>query len=257
MIFLPKESDLVKSGLEKIDTYLVLSKLSCPVFKSVLIYPNETINQEMIYQLQEYFRTEEVTIRYQYIKPTTTPVQGGNRYRISLETILPLQNNDTILWVLEPINRLKNDFGINLYFHADICTIEIVGKGFDVSDLNRGQISPHQTITSSLPIEFGYFNEWWKFLQFTFASKNAYEQSKLKRIQKLTNMGYSVSTDIFNERYLPISMEKLEELLTYIVSLNNNLIDDDYCVSCSISNNKFVFWDIQTPNGKKRTYGVK
>lgn len=257
MFFLPAQTARIKPGLEKIDTYLTLSKLGCPVFKSAVIAPDEKITSDMTAQLYNYFNTTEVTVRYQYIRPNSAPVQGGNRYPLTQEALAPLQCSDTLLWILEPINRLKNEYGINLHFHDEHCIIEIVGKGFDVSDLNRGQISPHQSIITELPIRQGVYHEWWKFLRYSFPNKEKYEFSKHQRIQKLSNMGYSVSDDIFNVDYKPLPFELLEELLTYVSMIHHSLKTDDYCVSCSVSDNHFIFWDIQTPNGKKHIYGVK
>lgn len=257
MFLLPKQAEKIKSGLEKIDTYLMLSKIGCPVFKSAVIMPDEIIDQKTISRLYDYFKTDDVTVRYQYIRPSINPIQGGNRYKLSQKEIASLQNRDVLLWLLEPINRLENEYGINLYFHCNNCNIEVVGKGFDVSDLNRGQISPHQVIITELPIRMGVYNEWWKFLKYSFVGEAEYKLSQVRRIKKLSEMGYKVSKDIFNKKYQPISMEKLEELLLYISLIDACIELEDFCVSCSISDNHYVFWDIQTPNGKKRTYGVK
>ena len=257
MLFLPKQANLVKPSMEKLMTYITLSNIGCPVFKSAVIMPEEKIDQKMIDCLCNYFKTDEVTVRYQYIRACSFPTQGGNKYKLSQKTLAPLQNVDTLLWILEPINRLKNDYGINLHFNGDCCTIEIVGKGFDVSDLNRGQLSPHQTILTELPVRWGMYNEWWKFLKFSFIDKTEYELSKNRRIRKLTDMGYQVSYDIFNCVYKPISISLLEELLNYVSIMFDALELDDYNVSCSVIDGHFIFWDIQTPNGKMLIYGVR
>lgn len=257
MLFLPEQAGAVQPGLEKIDTYLTLSKLGCPVFKSALIKSDEPIRGETIRALRNYFKTEEVTVRYQYVQSSIRPVQGGNRHRLSLEAIAPLQNADTYLWLLEPIDRLKNEYGINLRFQPDQCRIELVGQGFDVSDLNRGQISPHQAIVTELPVRMGAYNEWWKFLNYSFATQVEYLQSIDRRIEKLALMGYTVSRQIFCPRYKPLPMEWLETLLDYVSRISAHIDQDDFCVSASISDHHFIFWDIQTPAGKKRTYGVK
>lgn len=257
MLFLPEQADFIQPGLEKIDTYLTLSQVGCPVFRSALLKSDEPINSETILGLRNYFQTEEVTVRYQYVRPSIHPIQGGNRYRLSLETITPLITADTYLWFLEPINRLKNEYGINLHFQSDCCHIEMVGQGFDVSDLNRGQISPHQTIITELPVRMGAYNEWWKFLKYSFATQEEYLRSIDRRITKLISMGYTVSRRIFCPQYKPLPIEKLEILLGYISRINSSVGQDDFCVSASISDHHFIFWDIQTPAGKKRTYGVK
>ncbi len=184
MFFLPEQDKNIRRDWEKIHTYLTLSKLGCPVFKSALIMPSEEISKKKICKLSEYFETNEVTVRYQYIHPNSSPIQGGNRYPLLQKELKMLQHKDTVLWILEPINRLKNDYGINLYFHNNCCIIEIVGKGFDVSDLNRGQISPHQSIMTELPVRWGYNNEWRKFLQYSFSDKKT---MKLVKTEELRN----------------------------------------------------------------------
>lgn len=256
MLFLPQQAASVQPGWEKIDTYLTLSKLGCPVLKSALIRSDEHITEEMVCKLQNHFKTEEVTVRYQYVRPNIHPIQGGNRYQLSLETLASLQNADTYLWLMEPIDRLKNEYGINIYFRPGQCCIEIVGYGFDVSDLNRGQVSPHQTITAELPVRMGAYNEWWKFLKYTFATQEEYARSIDRRMKKLSQMNYTVSRQFFFPQYRPLPMEKLEELLEYISQISAYIKSDNFCVSCSISDHHFIFWDIQTPAGKKRAYGV-
>ncbi len=257
MIFLPNDDKHLMFQLEKLDTYIILNKIGCPVFKSVVIKSDEEINLDDIEQLKQYFKTDEATVRYQYIKPCKNPIQGGNRYKLELENLRKLQNEETYLWILEPINRLKNDYGINLFFRNNSCKIEMVGKGFDVSDLNRGQIAPHQKISTELPLRMGLYNEWWKFLKIDFCSLEQYKLSTKIRVDKLSKMGYAIDYNIFNNKYFPLPYEKLEELLKYITILYASIKSDDYTVSCSISNNKFLFWDIQTPKGKKLAYGVK
>lgn len=242
--------------MEKIETYLFLARIKCPVLKSVLIDSNEIIDPLLIEKLKNYFNNSKVTVRYQYIKPSCHPIQGGNKYNLEANTISKLQNPYSLLWILEPINRLENKYGINLHFKQNYCTIEIVGKGFDVSDLNRGQVSPHEIIYTELPIRKGEYCEWWKFLHYKFCSQSDYETSKKIRLQKLKEFGFQVSDDIFEKKYHPLSMDALEELLRYITSIHKNVSVNDFCVSCSIVNNQFVFWDIQTPQGKKHIYGA-
>lgn len=257
MLFLPKQANAVCPGLEKIDTYITLSKLGCPVLKSVLIKSTEPVETEMFHRFINYFGTEEVTVRYQYIRPSSKPIQGGNRYPLRFDAIAPLQSRDRHLWLLEPIDRLRNQYGINLRFQPGQCCIEIVGQGFDVADLNRGQISPHQTIVTERPIRMGAYNEWWKFLRYSFTTQEDYVQSVNNRMEKLSQMGYRVTEQLFFPQYRPLPMEWLEELLDYVSRIGSQVDRDDFCVSCSISDNHFIFWDVQTPEGKKRIYGVK
>ncbi len=69
-------------------------------------------------------------------------------------------------------------------------------------------------------------------------------------------MGYSISNNIFNVDYQPLPFDLLRELLTYISVIYDFMKINDYCVSCSVSEGRYIFWDIQTPDGKIIRYGV-
>ena len=107
------------------------------------------------------------TIRYQYIKPSVNPIRGGNKSLIDLEELEKKKVDGTQMWLLQPIDRTKNIFGINLMVNRNdnFLVIECVGKGFDISDINRGDISPQESIYFNYPIEMGWQNEWWKFIK--------------------------------------------------------------------------------------------
>lgn len=256
MLFLPEQADAVEQEWEKISTNMALSKMGCPVYKSAVIRPDETIDHRLVYELSSYFKSDEVMVRYQYICPNSHPVQTGNRYTLTPEALSKIQSPDAVLWVTKPINRLENEYGINLLFYSEQCTMEIVGKGFDASDLTRGRISPQQIITTELPVRMGLYGEWWKFLHFQFQSKSEYLISQERRLQKLREMGYEVSHNIFEPHYHPLPMDKLEELLLYTSKIYHSMKSDNYCVSSSIYEGHFVFWDIQTPDNKMRRYGI-
>lgn len=257
MLYLPRDKGDVKFRMEKIDTYLLLSHIGCPVAHSAIVFPEEQIDLTLCSSLRNYFQSSQTIVRYLYLQPNSAPISGGRLCDISVESINDIRVEGTLLWLLEPSDKLRNDYGIDLLFTNNVCTIEIMGKGFDVTDLNRGQLLPHETIISELPTRLGIYGEWWKFLQFSFIDQQSYEESIRLRLKKLSRLGIAASCDIFNKSFVPLPYEKLEELLNYISILYNSVSQTEYCVSCCIYNNQFVFWDIQTPLGKKIAYGVK
>jgi hypothetical protein len=260
MIFLPSDKFDVFKKYQKIHTYLTLSRIGCPVFKSVLIENNQ-LSSEDIAKMIQYLESEYCTIRYQYTKPNTQPVRGGNKILLHYDALIEKMIPDTLLWLLEPIDRLKNNYGINIYCNRknEALTIECVGKGFDVSDINRGDINPHQTISFDVPIEYGWYNEWWKFARFQFVSNSSFNASKDARLEKLAKLGLSANNDIFSNTYKPLILSQVEKLMKYSQLIISSLTDEsEFVVSCSIDeNNKFIFWDIQTPSGKKKILGGK
>lgn len=256
MLFLPEQADAVDQNWEKIYTNMLLYKMGCPIYKSAVVTSQETIDAAMVSRLRRYFGTDDVMIRYQYITPNHKPIQTGNRHKLTAKALSEIQDPDTVLWMTEPINRLENEYGINLRFVRSRCAIEIVGRGFDASDLTRGRVSPQEIVTTELPVQMGVYNEWWKFLTFAFQRGEEYQSSKKRRLQKLTEMGYAVSDDIFPQNYQPLPFGKLEELLHYISSIYDFMEEDDFCVASSIYRGSYVFWDIQTARNKMRRYGI-
>lgn len=255
MIILPNEGYSTEVN-EKINTYQFLHKVGCPVFNSVLFDEDENLDIEKLKIIKEVLKSDYCTVRYQYVKPTINPIKGGNKTQISLDALESKKVTGTMMWLLEPIDRTKNIYGINIYVNRvfEFVKIEIVGKGFDVSDLNRGNISPQELITSKYPIENGWNNEWWKFLKFNYSNNIKFEADKKLRIKKLSEFGLNVDETIFDSKFVPLPIEKLEKLLECIQSIDGNWVkSDEYIVSVSINdNNKLVFWDIQTPKGKMK-----
>lgn len=255
MIVLPNKNYNAANN-EKISTYQFLANVGCPVFDSVLFEENEKLTKEKIVQLKETLKSEYCTIRYQYIKPCTNPIRGGNKSLIDLEKLEERKVDGTRMWLLQPIDRTKNIYGINMCANKPLNSfvIESVGKGFDVSDINRGDITPHEVISFNYPIEMGWQNEWWKYIKLDFVSREQFENDKLIRINKLKKFGLEPQMEIFDKEYKPLDYSLVNNLIYYV-----NLIDefwdksDEYTISISMNNNgKLVFWDIQTPVGKSK-----
>lgn len=255
MIILPNKeyNDL---NNEKIATYQFLSNVGCPVFDSVLFDENELITKEKLITLKKVLQSEYCTIRYQYVQPSITPIRGGNKSKIDLAELKSKQVEGTQMWLLQPIDRTKNMYGINMYVNKNLgsLVIEGVGKGFDVSDLNRGDISPHEIIYFSYPIEYGWQNEWWKYIKIYFVNQEQFEQDKIIRLNKLRKFGLSTNDDIFDRQFVPMDYSLIEKLLNYIQLIDDNWYkSDEYTVSISVNpKGKLVFWDIQTPSGKSK-----
>ena len=243
---------------EKLNTYQILSSIGCPVLKSVLIENNDILTPCVIDSISKYFTSKYCTIRYQYTRPNSKPVRGGNKIILLYDALIRNKVPDTLLWLLEPVNRLTNIYGINLYFNRknETLLLECVGRGFDTSNLNRGDMNPHQSILFQLPLEYGYYSEWWKFAKFKFISKSQFEEYKCTRLKKLHDVGIKADEGIFDSFYKPLSSYWIEKIMEYSIKIYDHLVcERDFVVSCSIlENNKIIFWDIATPKGKIKTF---
>lgn len=255
MIILPNK---IYSSLdnEKIATYQFLSSIGCPVFDSVLIDENENFTSEKILKIKKVLNSEYCTIRYQYIKPCINPIRGGNKSIIGADELNMKKVEGTQMWLLQPIDRTKNIYGINMYINRNLNSfvIECVGKGFDVSDINRGDITPHEIINFDYPIKIGWQNEWWKFIKLSFTDQMQFELDKLTRVNKLNGFGLNPQMNIFDDKFVPLDYTTINNLIEYIKLIDENWNkSEEYTVSISMnSNGKLVFWDIQTPSGKSK-----
>lgn len=255
MIILPdrKYQNLLN---EKIGTYQFLAKVGCPVFDSVLLDENENITIGKIDTIKHVLMSDYCTVRYQYLKPCPNPVKGGNKIAITISNLINKMVDGTQMWLLQPIDRTKNIYGINVRINRTnkILAIECVGKGFDVSDLNRGNISPQESIVFNYPVEFGWQNEWWKYARISFISSSQFQFDKLRRLRKLRGFGLNPSLEIFDEEYKTLPFDVLEKLLGYIQAIDEEWIfSEEYVVSISMNiDGNLVFWDIQTPVGKMK-----
>ena len=255
MIILPNENYKNENN-EKITTYQFLNSVGCPVFDSILLDENETLTVDKLKQIREVLQSEYCTVRYQYVKPTNSPIKGGNKTLIDLETLNAKTVPNTMMWLLEAIDRTKNKYGINMYVDRikNLFQMEVVGQGFDVSDINRGNITPQEIITAEYPFYDSWYNEWWKYMNFRFKEQEEYENDKIIRLEKLQNFGLIVDETIFNAQFKYLPYEKIEKLLHLIKNIDNAWDkSDEYVVSASVNDdNSLVFWDIQTPKNKER-----
>lgn len=254
MIILPN-SFYKNQKNEKITTYQFLASVNCPVFDSVLFEEKEEITDSKIEQIKDILKSDYCTIRYQYTKPTTKPVRGGNCIKITLDELNKKIVDGTQMWLLQPIDRTQNIYGVNLYVKRDekLFILECVGKGFDISDINRGDITPQESIIFEYPIRDGWQNEWWKFIKVEIVNQFEFENDKLIRLKKLDKMGVQATEEIFDHKFIPLDCALIEKLMQYTKSIDDHWkVSDEYIVSASMNNNgKFVFWDVQTPTGKK------
>jgi hypothetical protein len=204
------------------------------------------------------------------------------------ESLLPEAINfffalDRIVAVYEKADPLLNMHNINFLFESnrEICA-EVVGPGFDASDLQRGDITPHETFSVSLSAE-GTVSDV-KLVR--RVDQKTYEESVRSRKDKIqkklessptSNLarkireGLKINDDLEvhlkdidsplcqSRNYRPVSEKLLRDTVTKIV--RSRVIDlyfDStgarfplvFATSLVNRGNKQVFWDIVSPTLK-------
>jgi len=102
---------------------------------------------------------------------------------ISLESVIRyFEGLRRITAIFEPANPLVNGHNMNLLFESrNDVVVEVVGPGFDASDLQRGDLSPHESwtfdVSSTGLVQSGR--------QVYRTSVEAYQQSVKDRIKKI------------------------------------------------------------------------
>lgn len=188
-----------------------------------------------------------------------------------------------IVLLLEPASKYENLYAINVLIQMkqNIVLLEIVGPGFDASDLNRGDISPHERVC--LKIKNEQVTPY--ILRKDIINQAQYQDSVKARLRKI---GVEAITRGWSDRRND-SQSELEELgRNYLLSLNSTLLldsadsyqpfsehllkklvdhisdlpwqlpslieEDEYAISTTVRRNIdkycFIFWDIVCPSRK-------
>ena len=202
------------------------------------------------------------------------------RWELLDETIKFFFDHDRIVGIYEAADPLLNMHNMNLMFESkrEVC-VEVVGPGFDASDLQRGDLSPHETFSVRLSPE-GAVSEM-KLVR--RIDQKAYQESVILRKDKIRkkletapsadlarrircNLGIPEDLDIHLQRigsplvdsdsYQPVSEDLLRDTVTKVVS---SRVIDRYSTSTGVGfplvfstslvnrGRKQVFWDIVSP----------
>lgn len=244
-------------NLEKINSYLELYSENLSILKSVLITKKEDLKN--ISSFKKFLNSDFCTLRYQYIEPCSSPIRGGDKVRIDYEILKEKWNKSCFFWILEPTERESNLFNINITYFPERSEIifEILGKGFDISDLNRNDIQPHQIIKLENIFFESLFDDRINHENDKVCSKKLYNDSIEKRTKKLLKLNINVSNENFNLKYEKIPKEILNKIFIQIrkVLLVNK--EKNLTISTSIlKDGRMIFWDIQKDFEKVKRFST-
>lgn len=134
---------------KKLQSYLVLYYLGLPVLKGFII-TNWT--KETAYELKKVFLRygwENAMLRSDCSRNVSKKPPGGFLYseKEIPDLVRRVLQDDRTPFLLEPVSRFDDLYSGNVLFDSDseVLLWEVVGPGFDLSDINRGEIEPHET----------------------------------------------------------------------------------------------------------------
>jgi len=140
-------------GFWKLWSACLLQTVSLPTLRGIIVtrwYP------EIVEEIHRFLRSAQATkalIRHD-IRSESPPYPRGGF--LAPEGLLSDVLNfffdaDRIVAVYEPADPLLNSYNLNVLFESvSNVWVEITGPGFDASDLQRGDLSPHEVFSISL-----------------------------------------------------------------------------------------------------------
>jgi hypothetical protein len=271
-------------GYYKTKGMICLKMLNLPSLDGIIITKwSEKTRRELCDYLGKK-NLKEVVVRTDAKYEMGKAPRGGCLVGISNieEEIKKCLNEGRIVILLEPRNRFDNLYGINILFDSILFPrniyLEVVGPGFDVSDITRGDITSHERI--KLPriefldsLEIKYFD-----VQREIIKQEEYRKTVHSRLLKIGRMvSKTLQLNVSNEEelikiarhylictnnkllldheneYSPIPFKYLKEIYDKIKFLPRKLLEintnftEPFVVSLSIFNktNEIIFWDIQ------------
>lgn len=276
-------------GYQKIKSLIYLKMLNFHTLDGIIVLNwNEQIEKKVV----SFFMSKgvsQVVVRTDAKYEVGPAPRGGYLVRLSeiKDEVKNYLDMKRIVILLEPRNRYNNLYGINILFDRELFPrniyLEVVGPGFDISDISRGDITPHERIM--LPrrdfqeedelfpnevyreiISLDHYRETVRHrlikisrMVYPNTLKGSYEEEKLIRLAEkyLLETRNTLLLEHKNQ-YKPIPFKYLKEVYYKVKSLPLRLpqiapeIKEPFVVSLSIFNEteEMIFWDIQSPHLK-------
>jgi len=175
----------VFDGYYKIESIIYFFLLGIPTLKTIVIAQWNRQVKDILEKYGRYHGFTYFTLRSD--RKNETPNAPRLGLNVTLQDIernfLKYLKDGRVLLLLEPRSRYDDLYSFNLLFHTDDpigITIEIVGPGFDASDLKRGDISPHERIW--LPRSRPLFES---KIKRELQLKSYYKESVILRLEKI------------------------------------------------------------------------
>ena len=148
------EGEAKGHAIPKWNSLCLLRLLDLPTLDAAFIPPRSSKEsiKEISARFTERLHIEQVLIRSDGGSETKEYFRGGNTLPLeqAVEIASVISTSDRAVLLMEPTDRFCNQLSVNSLLSVDgTFYVEILGPGYDVSDLNRGGILPQHTISYS------------------------------------------------------------------------------------------------------------
>lgn len=184
-------------------TLCLLRSLGHPVLNAGCVPPSQGLGavQSVAARLCEAVNADRLLLRSDGGVETRTYYQGGNTFTLDalLSRAAHLFDLGRAVIVMEPTNRFTNRLSATIRIdrsagrHAGSLVVEVLGPGFDVSDLTRGGIAPELRLWAENVSWHHYHEPWWSdFRSTTLMSPKA---ERHRRRQRLTRLAHELLSE--------------------------------------------------------------
>jgi hypothetical protein len=285
------EKDRLKKTLLELDGYwktcsiVYIDQLGLPTLPAIAITTWSQNVKENLTRILKEKNWSSVVIRTDKKKETGENIpRGGYLIEISKleDEIKHFLNAGRLIMILEPRDKYRNLYGINISYEdtfPDTFYLEVVGPGFEVSNLNRGDISPHErlrikrvsedidimekSVISPAEYKKSIYYRLLHLGKFLVSKQKlaANSEAELVEIAKqfLKNNGYDLLFKHENV-YPEIPKKYLTKIKNFIAPLPQKMTElgldvNEFIISSTIyDTEELVFWDIVWPTRKYGEY---
>jgi hypothetical protein len=180
-------------GYWKFWSSCLLQTAALPTLRGLIITRRtRSLKQDIRRFLEE---IDEVTALFRHDRKREAPPYPRGGFLVPEELIDKVVDYylglDRIVALFEPADPLRNGYNINVLFQSELeIWAEITGPGFDASDLQRGDLSPHEVFAISL----GEDGQIRRSQQVYRADNSIYDDSKRTRRDKVRRTMKNVPT---------------------------------------------------------------
>jgi hypothetical protein len=257
----------------KLSSWLLLHVAGVPALEGIVIRAWDDTTYDEIQRFAKRFGSDSLLLRSDSSAETGQAPRGGFvvHGRQIEHLTRELLEQDRVVFLLEPASPFDDLYSVTL--EPDPAwrqwLLEVVGAGFDASDLKRGDVTPHERIEAVADN-----GDLWRIIKRAPAGADVVEAGRAIRYAKVAAMlgcGVGEVAELLRRRgepllanalfYKPIPEALVVRALGYAKELRPVLIAHGYGdrrVSISLSvlakENRLVFWDVVWPQVKYGTH---
>lgn len=273
------------SAYKKVMSMARLSMLGLPILEG---FVTKSISDEVLEYLKHWMRErrmERLTVRFDSAQSGRRKGRMTSNLTIEeLRQMRDLVRDGVVAMIMEESDRLQQSYGVLTAFAEDCLICEVVGPGYDVDELMRGQIVPHERFVFRRK---DIYDDNYRDLGPTdvmlhsIIASEAYIQSVEYRCSKISEIigrepGDLEQESVLSEQqrldvervveqrtttllyhqdsYVPLSYAKLHELYGYISELDvfdSREVRGRVAVASFLKKQGLVFWDLFGGDRKK------